>query len=452
MCIGVSGDLFNPSTWSFEFDIIGCIIDPILNAIEGMVRAILTPAIGLPTMEGPGGRWIAFTASPTNPWDALVGTGETSFGLIPTDPGMYWEMVVPLSLALLTIATAFTAIRAGTLSASEAQRQFRRVGIGFLTCFFWIPIASIALNFFNAIAYYIAFGGLDPADATKTFVEFVLAALGGGAAVGAIAFIYTLPPAALIVAAMLFVAMLFTVVMLALRWVLVIMITLAMPIIAAFWAVDVWPLNKFSEMATNVTGVYVGLLMSGLPSAFLFRVIVELDNQSATGAVGNGFGAGGLVVTVMVLLFPVYIFKTTTTMVNWAAGIASEIGQTGQQPVQRGLRTWAMGKAVGDEIDDGSGRLTRVKERVGDVRSDVESGDGVIGRNVGKLRGKFNEMRGAHTEETFERSRSGATNGEYQEEEFTATQRDDYDPDIWEFHDQGAKDHDVGQRRRFKDD
>lgn len=337
---GHSGPVFQPT----------CIFSPLRDLVKALVKALITPAIGLPVIDGDQVSWIAYSAANNNPWDVLVGSGGTTAFVVPNDPGFYWTMVVPLSLAILTLATAFTAIRAGTLSKVEAQKQFRRLGIGFLTCFFWLPIASLALRFFNKLAFFIALGGL-PNDAVADMFDQVLTggllATGGtlvaGGVVGSVGSFIIIP--------IILVAVLFTLAILAMRWILVIIITLAMPLVAAFWAVDTWPMNHFSDMASSVTGVYTGLLVSGLPSAFLFRVMVEITDPSSSG--GADFGLGGVVVTMVALFLPVYVVKTTTAVTSWAAGMAAmSTAQAGQQPVQRAARYMAIQDAVEEGNED----------------------------------------------------------------------------------------------------
>ncbi len=445
---------FTVDFWDGDFGVDvnfpGCIVDPIFNAMEDFLRALLTPAIGLPTMEGSGGSWVAFTGSTSEPWDVLIGQASSSGpGIVPSSAGMYWEVVVPVALAMLIAATALTSIRVGTMSRADAQRQFRRLGIAFLTCFFWIPVASIALRFFNALAFTIAFGGASKSTILNGFMSLVLGSLGTGGAIGL--FLYFLPPSAIIVGIMLIIAMVFTLVLIIMRWILVILITVAMPIIAVFWAVDFWPMNKFSEQASKVTGVYVGLLMSGLPSAFLFRAVAEVQG---VGSGGSSWGAAGVLIEAgMFFLIPVYIFKTTTVMVNMAAGAAAEVGTTGQQVVQRGARSAATGMIANDDTwphgdDDGDGDgdgglRSRAKSRFGGMKENIKNGDGRVGRTIGKGRGVFNEVRGARTDETFDESGFDT--------DMDASEND-YDPDLFmntdTSHDTGVETRDSGPHKR----
>lgn len=51
-----------------------------------------------------------------------------------------------------------------------------------------------------------------------------------------------------------------------------------MPLVATFWAVEVWPLNRFSGLAKQVAGAYPGVLAAGIPPAILIRMSFEATN------------------------------------------------------------------------------------------------------------------------------------------------------------------------------
>lgn len=347
------------------FDIM-CALTPIGDLLADLMKAMLIPVIGLPVMDGESTQWFVFSAASNQPWSALIGQGDGTLGVMPDQVGMYWEVVVPLSLMVLIIATAFISIRAGTMSRVAVQKQFRRIGVGFLTCFFWLPIASLALRFFHEITLFIAVPG-DPSGQVVGLVSLVsssiitLLTIG----VGGYALAVFVGP---VIAIILLVAVLAALTVVVMRWVLVVMITVSMPLVIAFWAVNAWPLNHFSRLASKVTSVYVGLLVSGLPSAMLIRILIELNNLNA-GFIGDGslnvgefeaiFDFGEPIVALMVFFLPVFVFKSVVATTKMAAGmVAMETATAGQQTAQSAGRK--AGRARGNSGGSGSSKSTHV--------------------------------------------------------------------------------------------
>jgi len=337
------------------FDVM-CALTPVGDRLADLMKAMLIPVIGLPVMDGESTQWFVFSAASNQPWNALVGQGDGTLGVMPAQVGMYWEVVVPLSLMVLIIATAFVSIRAGTMSRVAVQKQFRRIGVGFLTCFFWLPIASLALRFFHEITLFIAVPG-DPSGQVVGLVSLVsssivtLLTIG----VGGVALAIFAGP---VIAIILLVAVLAALTVVVMRWVLVVMITVSMPLVIAFWAVNAWPLNHFSRLASKVTSVYVGLLVSGLPSAVLIRILIELNNLNA-GFIGDGslnvgafeaiFDFGEPIVALMVFFLPVFVFKSVVATTKMTAGmVAMETATAGQQTAQSaGRRAGRAGNSNG---------------------------------------------------------------------------------------------------------
>lgn len=343
---------------------IHCILKYIHAAITDFIAGLLRPVIGLPTMRSDGGalKWLVWTdADPNqNVWGELI-------NLTGTAPSFYWYVVVPLSFVVLLLATGFTAMRAGTLSRRQAKRQFRRLGIAFLTIFFWLPIASTALKFFEMLSYGILLLGISdttcstpgggPFDYIGTcldsIMELVAATVapilvgGGGAAIvtylavgvasGGLALAAILPLILLIVT-VLFIPLIVMASWIMFRWLAIITLTTAMPLIAVFWAVDAFPLGGFSRLAGKFANAYPGLLISGLPPAFVFRIIVEV----------NSFGVGGLIQTFMICaLGPLVVYLQVVTIkwasgaaadANAAAGSAQKVSKAGRQVGKAGRR------------------------------------------------------------------------------------------------------------------
>lgn len=339
------------------FDIL-CLFTPLADLFETLLEAMLVPIIGLPLIEGDTTDWLAFSAASNEPYSVLVGTGGGTLGVVPGDPGIYWTLVIPLSIMILILGTAFTAIKAGTMSAVEAQKQFRRLGIGFLTCFFWLPIASLALRFFHKLSMFIAVPQNDPTAVTQAFADIITGSILTLGVVGVAAYF-----AGLIILPVVLVAVLAGLAVVVMRWVLIVMLTVSMPLIAAFWALDMWPVNRFSQMASSAAGVYAGLLVSGLPTAMLVRIVVELSAANASfisdgpllGAIEGLFSANvAPIMLLLVMFFPVYVIKTTISTTRWAAGqVAGEVSETGMGVAQKSARYAMMMDAVEEGTEDG---------------------------------------------------------------------------------------------------
>jgi hypothetical protein len=333
-----------------------CLLQPLAGVFETLLKAMLVPIIGLPYIEGSRTDWVAFSGAANEPYSVLVGEGGGLIG-VPSDPGIYWTLVVPISIAILVIGTAFTGIKAGTMSAVEVQQQFRRLGVAFLACFFWLPFASLALRFFHKLSMFIAVPSNDPSVVTQGFVDVISGSIVSLGLIGGALYI-----AGPIILPVLLVAVLAGVAVVVMRWVLVVLLTVSMPLIAAFWALDVWPLNRFSQMASSASGVYVGLLVSGLPTAMLVRVVFELSDANAS-FISNGpllsvyeglFSSSvNPILTLLILFLPIYVIKTTISTTRWAAGqVGGEVAETGTGAIQRGGRYMMMHAAVEEGTED----------------------------------------------------------------------------------------------------
>jgi len=370
-CVSVLGsDICYPVGFQVPIDV-HCILRHIHNIIYEMIIAILEPIIGLPTMNGNGAfNWLVWTEA-TNPdiWGDLVYMGPTSF---------YWGVVIPLSIILLLVATSLVALRAGTLSRYEAKRQFRRLGIAFLTIFFWLPIASTGMKFFDEMAWFIVTGGpgggapgnailsigstLAPPLVTGT----ALFAAGGliAGAVSAGVSLAALAPVILLVVTLLIIPIFVMFAWIIFRTIIIVTLTMAMPIIAVFWAVDVFPFNGFSRLASKAGGAYPGLLVSGIPPAFVYRLLYEVDS----------WGFASFLSAVLVLgAFPLIIYIQIVT-IKWAAGTAAEanMAQKMGQKVQRGGRQVSR---VGRKVN--SSRASKTDVEPVDERSVLEAVSGI---------------------------------------------------------------------------
>jgi hypothetical protein len=336
-------DVFDPSrafpqnegepVWNLE-----CALVPIEDLTEDLVGAMLYPVVKLPLIEGENRGWLPLSAAKesNDPWGTLIGHGGDTVGTVPDSPGLYWEITVPLALILLVLAVAFTAIRAGTMSRVRVKQQFRRVGIVFLASFLWLPLAALGIRFFHRLALFIAV----PPDAEVTDVaEMLQTILGSAITPEGILFIefdgaIVLAP---LVALALLLAITAAVTVVVLRWALIIAITVSMPLILAIWAFDAWPLDRISQSAENAAALFAGLLVSGLPSAVLIRVLWAMNEASSEFLEYPGDPAHGInpFVGLAAVLLPIFVVKATIAATRWATSVVSvETATAGQRSVR----------------------------------------------------------------------------------------------------------------------
>lgn len=214
-------------------DLVGWMLDP-------MVR---TPA---PSSNGPEGINIAFQSAANAPWDTLISK-------------VYFEGIVGLALGLQFIMWAVVGLRFSSMNPVVRKKLGRRLLIVFLCLFFWLPVASIATQFCDAVGQAIVFGALGEEEAVRTLSSLEeLGDLGPGVLL-----------VILLVAGYVYLKALFIFIA---RWLMVVLLTLGMPIVATFWALEVWPFNRFAGLSKQIAGAYPGLLVAGIPPAILIRI------------------------------------------------------------------------------------------------------------------------------------------------------------------------------------
>jgi hypothetical protein len=218
---------------SYFQNLIGWMLDP-------MVR---TPA---PSAKGPAGINIAFRSASNAPWDALISD-------------VYFEGIVGLALGLQFILWAIIGLRFGSINPAVRKKLGRRLLIVFLCLFFWLPVASIATQFFDALGQAIVFSGYSEDQVVSTLNSLDLI---GDLDTGVLFIV-------LLVAGYVYLKALFVFVV---RWMMTILLTLGMPLVATFWALEVWPFNRFAGLSKQIAGTYPGLLVAGIPPAFLIRI------------------------------------------------------------------------------------------------------------------------------------------------------------------------------------
>lgn len=228
---------------------------------EGFFEALLTPLVGTPALKGEttaGPLSLAFRRGSNAPWDGLI-------------QGLYFEGILGLALGIQFITLAAVGLRYKSMDPVVRKQVGRRVGWAFLAIFLWLPAASLATQFFNIIGRQLLFASYSPADAADTITSFgTITSLSFGAAT-----------VLMFVAVYVYLKALFITVA---RWIIVILLTLTMPLIAAFWPLEAWPFNRFAGTAKQVAGAYPGALAAGIPPAVLIRISLEVESFGLPGA------------------------------------------------------------------------------------------------------------------------------------------------------------------------
>ncbi|MBX0288533.1 hypothetical protein [Haloarcula salinisoli] len=228
----------------------------IQNAFKSFFRALITPLVETPAPEGntvAGPVKIAFRGASNDPWGALISN-------------LYFEGIVGLALGLQFITLAAVGLRYKSMDPVVRKQVGRRVVMAFFAIFLWLPVASLATQFFDIIARQIVFAGsaydIDEVVTTLYSITEIGVANPGLLAILVLVGLYVYLKA-------IFIAIV--------RWILIILLTLCMPLVAAFWPLEVWPFNRFSGLAKQVAGAYPGALAGGIPAAVLFRISFETD-------------------------------------------------------------------------------------------------------------------------------------------------------------------------------
>ncbi|MGB9950913.1 hypothetical protein ACOZ4F_00715 (plasmid) [Haloarcula marismortui] len=227
----------------------------IVDYLDGFLEKLIDPMVGTPAPEGPNSAApvdIAFESASNAPWNSLIS-------------GIYFDGIVGLALGIQLSVLAMIGLRYGSMNPVIRKKLLRRLGVAFLSLFFWLPVASLGTQFFDAIgeATYRSGQSKEEIAALIGSVQQIAELSLGIFVVLMIVGLYVYLKAAFI-----FIT----------RWLLVFLLTLSMPLVATFWAVEVWPLNRFSGLAKQVAGAYPGVLAAGIPPAILIRMSFEATN------------------------------------------------------------------------------------------------------------------------------------------------------------------------------
>ncbi|MFC7078331.1 hypothetical protein [Haloarcula halophila] len=243
------------------------ILTGIIKEIERLLTGMLKTLVGTPGPEGAGsGINIAYMSATNSPWKALIND-------------LYWQYSLGLAIGILIIVLAFVGLRYNAIDPGVRKKLTRRIFFAFLSIFFWLPMASLATQFLNEVGIVIAngAGGGTSLTTVETFIlEGVNLALNNKKGLGQFLFVSG-------IVIYIYLKVIFTALG---RWAGIFLLTIFMPVLAVFWALEVWPLNRFAGLSKRIAGAYPGLIAGGLPAAMLVRLSVIGGNWGLPAEVG----------------------------------------------------------------------------------------------------------------------------------------------------------------------
>ncbi|MBX0296929.1 hypothetical protein [Haloarcula nitratireducens] len=245
---------------------------------------------------------MAFNSAVNSPWSTLINT-------------LYFEYVVGLAFGIQIIVVAVVGVRYNAIDPVVRKRIGRRLVFAFLALFFWLPIASLALQFFDVIG-----------ETVSTFANATEGQIAQELLVFAKLSLYSPAVSFLLLLGLLYIYAKVLVVSIT-RWMAVILTTLAMPLVATFWALEVWPFKSFSGLSKQIAGTYPGAIAASIPTALLIRISIEINDWGIPGL--------GLFITPMVLLLcakiqKAMLQKSSPTLVN----LSDKMMAAGKKPAK----------------------------------------------------------------------------------------------------------------------
>ncbi|WP_256301579.1 hypothetical protein [Haloarchaeobius salinus] len=276
--------------------IIGTVTEQIGNFLTNLIQALIQRIVGVP--HPLGDRYIVIGRPSNGPWSELYSD-------------VYLTYILPLTFAFLFIGFAYIGVRSGSISPYRRKKLLRRAAMVFMGSFVWFPAVSLPLHFINDIGMVLA-----PVEEMTSSFEGGAKAVTGGVFIMLI--IYFVENSIVVIAALVY----------ALRWLGIIVLTLTMPLLGAFWAFDIWPLSPVSRIAKRAAAVYPGLLLAGLPAAVLFRMGWEM-NLFSLDASTIAFNA-----LMALMLIPGACIASVLT-IYWSSPMIQRVARKGTGPATR---------------------------------------------------------------------------------------------------------------------
>ncbi|MBV0926370.1 hypothetical protein KTS45_19360 [Halomicroarcula limicola] len=334
-----------------------------------VLDVLVEPLVGTPAPEGASasGLNIAFKSAVNSPWNTLIDT-------------LYFDYVVGLAFGLQLIVLAAVGVRYQAINPAVRKKIGRRMVLAFFALFFWLPVASISLQFFDVLGQSIStFTTAEKGTIAKELFVFGKLSL------------FSPTVSFLLLLGLLYIYAKVLVVSIT-RWMAVILITLAMPLVATFWALEVWPFQSFSGLSKQIAGTYPGAIAASIPTALLIRISIEINNW---GVPGMGLFISPLVLLLCAKLQKAMLQKSSPTLVKLSdkavaagkkpAGVAGTIGGAGLTagaylaggPAAGGTVQAAQGVLKGNSRDAATGARMVHREMSG--ASSPPSGSGPSG-------------------------------------------------------------------------
>lgn len=276
--------------------IVGTITEQIGSFLTNLIQALIQRIVGVP--HPLGDRYIVVGRPTNSPWSELYSD-------------VYLTYILPLTFAFLFIGFAYIGVRSGSISPYQRKKLLRRAALVFLGSFLWFPAVSLPLHFINDIGMVLA-----PVEEMTSSFEGGAKAVTGGVFITLI--IYFVENTIVVLAALVY----------ALRWLGIIVLTLTMPLLGAFWAFDIWPLSPVSRIAKRAAAVYPGLILAGLPAAVLFRIGWEMRLFSLDPST-IGFTA-----LMALMLIPGACIASILT-VYWSSPMIRRVARKGTRPAMQ---------------------------------------------------------------------------------------------------------------------
>ena len=338
--------------------VFGTLQTEITDWLADIFELFFSPMVGTPAPVGPPS---------TAPVDIAFNEAQGWWSPLISD--VYFDAIVPLALGLQFIAWAVVGVRYKAFNPVVRKKLARRLLIAFLALFFWLPVASLSTQFFDALGRQIVLTGFP--DQTSSTVGDLIATDSYFSDLAFGAFLVLTPIAAYVYLKSLFIFIA--------RWVMVVLLTIAMPLVASFWALEVWPFNRFAGLSRQIAGAYPGLLAAGLPAAVLLRIGLEAGGSASSVSFGLGSSLAFAISIVIVYLAA----KSQKIMIRRSSRVSMQVSEQvlagAKKPAKIGAATGAGLLTLGAGAVGGTAAVTAT---AGGLSMASSAAQGRVGRTA----------------------------------------------------------------------
>jgi hypothetical protein len=338
--------------------VFGTLQTEITDWLGDLFELFFGPMVGTPAPAGP-----------PSPAPVDIAFSEAQGWWSPLISNVYFDAIVPLALGIQFIAWAIVGVRYKAINPVVRKKLARRLLVAFLALFFWLPIASLSTQFFDALGRQIVLTGFDT-DTAATVGDLVgITASLTSATFGAFVILFVVAAYVYLKALFVFVA----------RWLMVVLLTIAMPLVASFWALEVWPFNRFAGLSKQIAGAYPGLLAAGLPAAVLLRIGLEAGGEASS----VSFGLGSSLAFVISLVIVYLAAKAQKIMIRRSSRVSMQVSEQvlggAKKPAKIGAATGAGLLTLGAGAVGGTGAVTAT---AGGLSTASSAAQGRVGRTA----------------------------------------------------------------------